>query len=503
VLTPHVSIAKQAVRGAAWNLVGGVGSRVVALVGTLVLTRFVAPADYGEIAAASTAILTALTLTDASVGQSILARRVGPEVCFHAFVLHVGTALVAVLPVVLFAHPLGAWLDAPGMERFVPGLAIAWLLERVSHVPGRVLVRDMRFRTVALTRGVAELTFSGVSVALAPHIHGYALVVGNVVRYALIAAVYATRVGRREWFVPQPLRWSVFRDLLGYGLPLSIGNLATFASSNWDNLLVSRFFGTATLGVYRLSRNLAETPATNVAEQIGDVLLPSFAQMDLERRRSALVRSASIMALLTFPLSVGLAAVAPTLVHTVFDRRWIDMAPMLAILSTLSVVRPIAWTLTSFLQAQQRPRALMYLAFLNVGAMLLLMVTVGRVGPAWACLAMSAAVAVTGGASLLVAERADGVSARAFVAGVLRPTLACVPMFAGVVSLRHLLRAVGVGATWSSLGFEVAVGAVVYVAAALLLARPVVDDVLNLVRNTLRARAAPPAPAYGGAAPLE
>src|SRR5690349_994383 len=83
VFTGLVSIAGKAVSGAAWNLVAGVGSRVVALVGTLILTRFVAPNEYGEITAATVAIATAMTLTDACVGQSILARRVGPDFCFH------------------------------------------------------------------------------------------------------------------------------------------------------------------------------------------------------------------------------------------------------------------------------------------------------------------------------------------------------------------------------------------------------------------------------------
>jgi PST family polysaccharide transporter len=486
-----VSIAGKAVSGAAWNLVAGVGSRVVALVGTLILTRYIAPTEYGEITAAIVAIATATTLTDASVGQSILARRVGPDFCFHGLVLHLSTGIVALGAVLLLAPRLGALFDAPGMARFVPGFVAAAVLERLSYVPGRVLLRDMRFRTVALTRGTAELAFTGVSLALAPHVHGYAIIAGNLVRWTLIVVVYAARTDRREWFVPQRLRWTVMRDLLGFGLPLSAGSIAWFAAGNWDNLLVGRFFGTSTLGAYRLSRSLADTPVTNVAEQLGDVLLPAFAHVGVERRRTALVRAAAIMALVVFPLSWGLAAVAPTLVRTLFDRRWAGIAPMLMILSATSIPRPMTWALTSFLQAQQRPRAVMLLSLLNLGTMLTLVATIGRLGPSWACLAVGIASLVHCSAMLLVAHVSERVPGRRFLGAVARPVIASVLMFAVVAVVRRGFEQLGVHASWGSLGVEVAIGALVYVGAAWFVARSTVRDVIDLVRNALRGSRAP------------
>src|SRR6185503_11117155 len=109
-------------------------------------------------------------------------------------------------------------------------------------------------------------------------------------------------------------------------------------------------------GMYNLAYNLADVPAIQVGEQIGDVLLPSFARMDVARRPAALVRSMMLLSLVVFPLAVGLGAVAPTLVATIFDARWRPLAPMLVLLSALSVARPLGWAVASYLQAQQLPR---------------------------------------------------------------------------------------------------------------------------------------------------
>jgi PST family polysaccharide transporter len=56
-------------------------------------------------------------------------------------------------------EPLGAWIGAPGMGRFVDRFAIANMLDRIGFIPERVLIRAFRMRTVALTRTGADLEF--------------------------------------------------------------------------------------------------------------------------------------------------------------------------------------------------------------------------------------------------------------------------------------------------------------------------------------------------------
>jgi hypothetical protein len=87
-------------------------------------------------------------------------------------------------------------------------------------------------------------------------------------------------------------------------------------------------------------------------------------------------------------------------------------------------------------------------------------------------------------------QRFDGVSARDFLRGTLRPVLAAIPMFAAVSALRLSLTHLGIDRTWTSLILEVLVGAAVFILAAFLVARPTVDDSLVLMRRTMNRRAA-------------
>src|SRR6185436_20902787 len=124
-------------------------------------------------------------------------------------------------------------------------------------------------------------------------------------------------------------------------------------------LLVSRLFGPPVMAEYNLAYNLADTPTAHVAEHIFDVLLPSFAKLDLEQRRRALARVAGLMALVIYPLALGLAAVASTVVAAVLDPRWAGVGPMLAILAALSLSRPVVWVVSTYLTAASRTTSLM------------------------------------------------------------------------------------------------------------------------------------------------
>ena len=144
-------------------------------------------------------------------------------------------------------------------------------------------------------------------------------------------------------------------------------------------------FGPSVLGMYNLAYNLADIPASQVGEQVADVLLPSFSHLKPEHRPGALVRAASLLALLMTPMAVGLGAVAPTLVHAFFSPAWQGIAPMLTILATLSIARPISWAVGTFLQASRRTGAAMTLEIMKLGGLLLVMSTLGRLSPLWMC----------------------------------------------------------------------------------------------------------------------
>lgn len=480
------------VEAVAWNMAFGIGARGLQLIGTLVLTHFIAPDDYGAVLAASITVLTAGVLTSFAFGQYLIARRAPADVAFQAAVLHLGLGVGAMAALVALRAPIGDLLDTPALGTFVGWYALAHLLDRAHYVPERLLVRELRFRTIAAIRGSGELAFSAVAVALAPRHGVYAVVIAVQVRAVLVTGGFIALAPRAQWLVRTPLRLDVVRRLFGYGLPIMLGAVADRAASRWDSLVVSRLFGPGVMGHYNLAYSLAELPVSQVADHIGEVLMPSFARMEDEPRRRAVVRSATIMALVVSPLGVGLGAVAPEVVAAFLDERWAGLGPMLAILGVMTVFRPMTWPAMAYLQAVSLTRLIMIASVARAALVLGLVAVLGSIaGPLGACVGACVGYGAHGLGTIVVTGRATGLPTGAYLIGVVRPLLACVPMFAAVTGVGRGLAALDVP-VGVALVAEVATGAVVYAVSALVLVGDTVQELLRLVVGVLRRRAAAP-----------
>jgi PST family polysaccharide transporter len=230
-------------------------------------------------------------------------------------------------------------------------------------------------------------------------------------------------------------------------------------------------------------------PAVQVGYQIGDVLMPAFAQLDPPQRREALVRSTGLLALIIFPLALGLGAVAEDVV-TVLGAQYHDVAPMLAVLCTLAIGSPIGWTIAAYLQTLGRTRVIMVLEVVKLVVLLGTMYVLARAaGPVAACGAAGVAFALHALASLWAVHRIDQVRFGAVVVGCLRPLLACLPMVAGVLVVRRLLPRPDVVPAVRMM-VELAVGALAYVASAFAVAGDAARELLRLVADVVRRRRA-------------
>ncbi|MCK5799748.1 MAG: oligosaccharide flippase family protein, partial [Deltaproteobacteria bacterium] len=373
-----MSLAMKAARGAVWSILTGLGSRSIGLISTLVLTRFIPPADYGAISVATIIVLSASDLTGLGLFHWVIATpKASRSSIFHATFYHLLAGALAFAAVLLWKDRWGPLFGSTQAVTYIPGLVLAMAFMRISYPAERILVRDLRFGPLGILRGITEVLYATVAIGAAVFGFGaMSIVYGNLIQWSVFLAGCLYLSSWREWIEPARLTWRQTKEIFSFGLPMTFGDIAHRAAKTWDNLLVSRFFGEATVGRYNLAYNLADIPATHVGEHIGEVLLPSFARLDADARAEGLIRSTRLLGIIIFPMAVGLSVIAPTATAAIFDPRWGEMAPMLLMLAALSVVRPLGWTIGSYQLAERQPVMVMTIEIAKVilllGLMLLL-----------------------------------------------------------------------------------------------------------------------------------
>ena len=481
------SIGSKAVSGAMWSTAAGLLARALGLIGTVIITRFLTPSEYGAIQSASVVVLTASQFATLGVGPYIISfPRSGRVYAFHATLIHVTLGLFAVALVWSFAGELGPLFNAHQLPQFVPGLVLAVMLERLAFMAERPVVRDLGFRTVSVSRTAGEISFTIVSLFFAWRGYGaMAIVYGNVGRAAVKLLLMLLLSDWREWAQPAPLDTKILRTLVGYGTIVSIESAAEFGSRRWDNLLVARFHGTGVAGNYVLAYNLADLPAIQIGEQISDVLLASYAHVEPQHRPHAVLRAATLMTLIMAPLSIGLGAVGPSIARAFFPPEWTLLGPMLLFLPLVLLVRPIGAVYSGFLMIVRGPRGPMWGEMVGAGLMLTLVVLFGRGDPMMVIAMVGIAFTARTAVFMWQVQRSDGIKISEALLRFFPIFLACVPMVLAVLGVRHGLRAAGIDRALVSLLLEIPAGAIAFVAFALLFARTASRDMLTLLRAAL------------------
>ena len=486
------SIEQQAAKGAAWTIGAGLGSRVLGVLSTLLLTHYIAPDDYGAVIIAMVLVVTTASISSFGLSQYLVIRPdLQKDETFHVSLFHVLGTLTSLTALVYFREPIVRWLDTPSALIYVPGLSVALAMDRLGILPERLMSRRMQFRRIALSRAAAETTYAAVAVLFAiAGFEGMSIIYANVARFGLLAVIMYWFISARDLFSPTRLRWSIIRRIFWFGGPLSLDELSHFASRQWDNLLMGRFFGDAVTGNYNLAYNLADIPAAHIGEHIGDVLLPSFSKMAADRRRWALLRATGFLAIIVFPMAIGLAVVAPTLTETVFDPRWNLVGPMLMLLAGLSIVRPIGWTMTSFLQSLSETRVLMILGIVRLVILLAALYAFKPLGPLWACMAAGLAYSLHALGTMWVVSKKDGVRIREILSQLWSPIAACVPMVLMVLGVRYIMTSGGWSVGWLMLGCEILTGCLVYILAMRIISPLLFSSVLTQLTGIIAGKPA-------------
>jgi PST family polysaccharide transporter len=145
-----------------------------------------------------------------------------------------------------------------------------------------------------------------------------------------------------RWHPTRAFDGQVMREVLRYGVNITLVGLIGAFMLNVDYLLVGRILGAVALGYYTMAFRIPELVIRSVGQIIGRVAFPVLARYQAEGKvEGAFFVYLRYMSLFTFPAGVGLAFISAPFVHVFYQDVWIPIiVPMrfVAIASSFSIV---------------------------------------------------------------------------------------------------------------------------------------------------------------------
>ena len=149
-----------------------------------------------------------------------------------------------------------------------------------------------------------------------------------------------------------------WKGLLKFGGNLTGFSLVNYFARNLDNVLIGRFSGEASLGLYDRAYKLLLMPITQISLPLGRVAMPLLSRVQdrPDQYRKAYLRIVEIMMILTYPGILFGIITSHTLITTVMGERWAGVAPIFAVLGLGALYQPVSFSTGWLFTSQGRAR---------------------------------------------------------------------------------------------------------------------------------------------------
>lgn len=325
-------LKQKVAKGAVWTLMEKISCQAVSFVVSMVLARLLTPTDYGTVALTSIFFAVAGVLVDGGFGNALIQKKNADDLDFNSvFYLNLAMSVLAYVALFFAAPWIADFYRTPMLKSIVRVSAICFFFNAVNAIQNAELVKKMLFHLSFRISLITSFASATCGIVLAFLGYGvWALV------WSSLAAGFVGVIAR--WFIiawrPR-LVFSVVRlkPLFSYGWKMAASALLDQFFVNLNGLLIGKFYAKSDLAFVNKGQSLPSLAMSQVDETLGRVSFPALVMLQDEkiRLRDAMRRMMICSSFLVFPLMVGLAACAQSLIRLLYGDQWDGAVPYMMI----------------------------------------------------------------------------------------------------------------------------------------------------------------------------
>ena len=322
-----------------WTVMDYGCSTSLRIVSSLVMTRLLLPAAFGEVGLVMTLIVGVTLLSDLGLAPSVIQNKRGDEPGFLNTVWTIGAMRGVALwgVAVLLAYPASLFYHDAHLLRVLPVLALITVLNGLNSTGLISLSKHMAVKRLFLIDFSTQLLSTVLTIAMACWWHSvWALVLGNVG-----SNVYKTVLSHTKFAVPGMrnrfgIDRTAVREIVRFGKWIFLGTAAFFFASQADRLVLGRLVSLTTLGVYAIAFQISDVPRAVIAAFSSNIGLPFASKLNhlpMEEFRLRFLRYRMFVLLAGAVLLSTMVAWGGWAVTKVYPARFYDASWMIPILA--------------------------------------------------------------------------------------------------------------------------------------------------------------------------
>lgn len=340
-----VDLKSRSVRGGAVTFIGQGTKFFLQLGSTMVLARILTPQDFGLIAMVVAVTGFIMVFKDLGLSMATVQKaEINHGQISTLFWINIAISSVLMLITMALA-PAVAWFYKESRLMWVMvALASAFILGGLTVQHQALLRRQMRFTALvvidisAIGAGVA----TGVICGLAG-LGYWSLVLMQLVMPITMAAGVWIASG---WRPGPPVRRSGVRPMLAFGGYLTGFSIVNYFARNLDKVLLGRFWGSQSTGLYAKAYSLLLLPIGQITAPMTAVAVPALSRLqnEPERFRNYYLKAITFIAYISMPLVMMMGVLSNEIIELVLGSQWLEAGPIFRILAFAAFWQPVCGT---------------------------------------------------------------------------------------------------------------------------------------------------------------
>jgi O-antigen/teichoic acid export membrane protein len=370
----------QAISGFGWRAVERYSTQSAQFLVSIVLARILTPHEFGLIALVMVFVSFGQVLIDGGFSDALVQSEHADDACCSSvFFCNIVVGLLCAGLLSFSAPVIAGFYKEDQLRHIIPTLSLNFIISSCGLVYSALLVKRLRFKSLAKVSVISTVVSGAVGVLLAVNHFGVWSLVGQSLsaQLARLFSLWTFTVWRpRVWF-----EWAAIKTIAPFGSRVLIATITESLFGNLNVIAIGKLFTPTTLGFYSRADSLWSMTMSNFSSVLGSVAFPilSTIKNSPERLKRALKSAVEMLAFVSYPAAIGLVVVAHPLVLALLTRKWEPCVPFLQLLGAVWALYPMHAINLSVLLAQGHSREYLRLQLIKkaIGLILLPLLFLG------------------------------------------------------------------------------------------------------------------------------
>lgn len=349
------SLKQTTANGIIWSSVERFSVQGIQFFFQIILARLLTPADYGIIAMLAIFMAISQSLIDAGFTNALI-RKNERSVIDISTVFYFNIFISFIIYIILFisAPSISIFYRTPALTSITRVYSIILIINALGAIQKTIYTINIDFKSLAKASLVAAFVsgFTGVYFA-AKGFGAWALVysaIGNSLITTFLMWI------KSSWRPKFAFSMVSLRQMFAFGSKLMLAGLLNTIYTNVQQMVIGKKFSRQDLGYYARADQFAQFSSSNITGIFQRVTYPVLCKLsdNNDSLLSAYRKFIRFSAYITFPLMLGLAAIAKPFIAVLLGDKWLFAGSILQIICISYMWYPIHIINLNVLQVKGR-----------------------------------------------------------------------------------------------------------------------------------------------------